>query len=101
MQLKGIKVELALVDDAKTLVADFTEILSDIEQAGKAYMKAYEVIDMQGSMGLELFSKAKNVVNKLESAYKALGADPRLSNEYKKLIQQMDTLLTYRKRYNF
>lgn len=99
MQLRGIK--LALVDDAKALVVDFTEILSDIEQAGIAYTKAYEVIDMQGSMGLELFNDAKNVVNKLEAAYKALGVDPRLSNEYKKLIQQMDTLLTYRKRYNF
>jgi hypothetical protein len=99
MQLRGIK--LALVDDAKALVTDFTEILSDIEQAGIAYTKAYEVIDMQGSMGLELFNDAKNVVNKLEAAYKALGVDPRLSNEYKKLIQQMDTLLTYRKRYNF
>jgi|LauGreDrversion4_2_1035121.scaffolds.fasta_scaffold1634067_2 L-rhamnose isomerase len=99
MQLRGIK--LALVDDAKALVTDFTEILSDIEQAGIAYTKAYEVIDMQGSMGLELFNDAKNVVDKLEAAYKALGVDPRLSNEYKKLIQQMDTLLTYRKRYNF
>jgi hypothetical protein len=99
MRLHGIK--LALVDDAKSMVANFTEVLSEIETAGVAYMKAYEVIDMQGSMGLELFSDAKTLVDKLDAAYKALGVDPRLSNEYKTLIKQMDTLLTYRKRYNF
>ena len=92
---------MALVDDAKSMVANFTEVLSEIETAGVSYMKAYEVIDMQGSMGLELFSDAKTLVDKLDAAYKALGVDPRLSNEYKTLIKQMDTLLTYRKRYNF
>ena len=92
---------MALVDDAKSMVANFTEVLSEIDKAGVAYTKAYEVIDMQGSMGLELFSDAKTLVDKLESAYKALGVDPKLSNEYKTLIKQMDTLLTYRKRYNF
>ena len=99
MRLHGIK--LALVDDAKSMVVNFTEVLSEIEKAGVAYTKAYEVIDMQGSMGLELFSDAKTLVDKLDAAYKALGVDPRLSNEYKTLIKQMDTLLTYRKRYNF
>ena len=99
MRLHGIK--MALVDDAKSMVANFTEVLSEIETAGVAYMKAYEVIDMQGSMGLELFSDAKTLVDKLDAAYKALGVDPRLSNEYKTLIKQMDTLLTYRKRYSF
>ena len=99
MRLHGIK--MALVDDAKSMVLNFTEVLTEIDKAGIAYTKAYEVIDMQGSMGLELFSDAKTLVDKLDAAYKALGVDPRLSNEYKTLIKQMDTLLTYRKRYSF
>jgi hypothetical protein len=99
MQLRGIK--LALVDDAKKLTGEFSSVLTEIDKNGVQLAKLDEIVQRYGERGLELFKNAQNITDKLESAYKALGVDPNLSNEYKSLIKQMDTLLTYRKRYSF
>jgi len=99
MKLQGIK--LALIDDAKKVVMDFGVNLKEIETNGNEFTKYAIAIERYGEMGLELFKKSSSMVDKLEAAYKALGVDPKLNNEYKTLIKQMDTLLTYRKRYSF
>jgi hypothetical protein len=101
VELGEHKVELALVDDAKKIVMDFGVNLKEIETNGKEFEKYAIAIERYGEMGLELFKKSSSMVDKLEAAYKALGVDPNVSNEYKTLVKQMDTLLTYRKRYSF
>jgi hypothetical protein len=101
MQKKGIKIEMALLDDAKKIVIDFGVNLKEIENNGTEFTKYAEAIDRYGEAGLELFQKSRAIIDKIDAAYKALGVDPNVSVEYKTLIKQMDTLLTYRKRFNF
>ena len=101
MQKKGVKIEMALIDDAKKIASEFAIVIKEIDDNAAQLDKYLEAVNRYGDEGISLYQKAQSITEKLNTSYKNLGVDPNVSTDYKSLLKFMDTLLIYRKRYQF
>ena len=95
------KTELALIDDVKALADKFESILSEIYKLGEEANQKYEQIQRLAPKATSAFQASSNAEQQLESALKAVGANPSSNRELKRLISLQDDFLRYRKRYSF
>lgn len=98
---KTNKIELGLIDDAKSLAKIQLNRLNLIEKNGEKMLKLGEIIQGQGSDAIKDFNKIQSMLSRIEDAAKNLGLKPNNIDGYKSLKKAEDLFFTYRKRYNF
>jgi len=97
-ELSTEKVELALIDDAKSAIKASRNLMNIIEKDGEEYLTLYRRIQNNGDRLMDIFKVLDNMVNRLENAQKDLGVKiPEVSQ----IDKVMDEILRMRKTYTF
>jgi hypothetical protein len=101
VELQSQKIELALIDDGKKLAGKL-EIMADlVAQDGENYLLFRSKVEDRGERLISELDNVDKMVDTLTLAYKQLGIDPGKQPELVRLSAIKDTIITYRKRYNF
>lgn len=100
VELASQKVELALLDDAANLAKSLKSLNNQIKADGDKANELYSKVSMNGEKALVTFSQASKLIDRIDQMFRDLG-QPANDPDYKELLSQLDTVLTYRKRYNF
>lgn len=97
-ELSTEKVELSLVDDAKSAIKGARNLMNIIEKDGKEYLTLHRRIQNNGDRLLSMFDVLENQESRLEKAAKDLGVKiPEISE----LDKVMNEILRMRKTYTF
>lgn len=100
VELESQKVELALLDDAANLSKLLKSLNTQIKADGDKANDLYSKVSVNGEKALSAFSQASKLIDRIDQMFRDLG-QPANDPDYTELISQLDTVLTYRKRYNF
>lgn len=103
VELESKKVELGIVDNVANVRVLLSNLLSEIKQKGDVALDNLNAVEVLGQKALAAFKDGDRYIEQIDNLYKQLGVPDKATNdpEVKKLLLQMDLLLTYRKRYNF
>ena len=100
VELASQKYEFALLDDAANLTKALKSLNNQIKSDGDKANELYSKVSQNGEKALNAFSQASKLIDRIEQMFRDLGM-PAEDPDYKALISEADTVLTYRKRYNF
>ena len=100
VELESQRVELSLISDAANLTKVLKSLNNQIKADGDKANDLYSKVSSNGEKALAAFSQASKLIDRMDQMFRDLGM-PAEDPDYKALISEADTVLTYRKRYNF
>jgi len=98
-QAESVKVELALVDDVKSVINQAESLMQEIDKDGKEFLRLEQVIGTKGNLlTTRIYDFLDSSVNKLERSSKELGVSiPEIS----KIQKVLNDIRGIRKIYGF
>jgi hypothetical protein len=101
VELQSQKIELALIDDGKKLAGKLELMADNVASDGENYLLFRSKVEDLGQKLINELDNVDRIVDNLTLAYKQLGLEAGRQPEIIRLNAIKDTIITYRKRYNF
>jgi mevalonate kinase len=98
-QAKAVKVELALIDDVKSVINQAESLMQEIDKDGKEFLRLEQIIQTKGNLLVtKIYDSLDSSVNKLDRSSKELGISiPEIS----KIQNVLNDIRGIRKIYSF
>lgn len=101
IELEQHRIEFVLLDRALKLADTLEKMAAMIKEDGEKQNMYADKVASQGPTLMAQWQNGSRMIDEISITSKNLGIDPNSLPEVKRIIAILDTILTYRKRYNF